>query len=688
VSGAFFETLGTKPVLGRWIADADDHPGAPVTFVISHGLWQRQFGGRADVIGREIRPNGLTATIVGVMPASFRFPGEDVELWTAIRDEMDGTPRNVRFWAVFGRLAPGKTIAQASAEVGAFARRLEEAYPNTNRGWRVTLVPALDALTTRARDGLLLLFAAVIVVFAVAVINVAGLLASRHAARGRELAVRVAVGATAPRLIRTAMFEGAWLGAGGLALGLTMAVPAISLLRASAPASLPRAADIGLHWPVLWLAASAMALLILASGCAPLIRTARRRRTVDVREGGLGPTSTPRTAAGTGLVVVQIALAFVLLAGAALLVRSFMRVTAVDPGFRPDRLATFRVFLGPPAYRTIESQRQFAERALDALRRTRGVKHAGAVSQPPFDTEGAGTSQRFVIEGRGYESGAQPSLNYRTADAGYREAIGLRLISGRWISPDDRTGSPDVIVVNQTFARQFFPNRDPIGARIRWADTKAQGPLTIVGVVGDVATNGLERGETPVAYGPYSQRPFPFLRWLTFVVRTAGDPEPAAAGIRTALQSVDPRQPVFGIRTMDQIVGRSLAERRFSLLLMSSFAALTVLLATLGLYGMLAQRVELRRREIGVRMSLGATAGRVFGLVVRQGLSIVGAGLACGITASYLLSGLMESLVFGITAEDTPARLVVAVLVAAVGLLACLIPAGRAARVDPIASLK
>ncbi|HEY7475843.1 MAG TPA: ABC transporter permease [Vicinamibacterales bacterium] len=688
VSGGFFETLGTRPVLGRWLTAADDRAGAPVTFVISHALWQRQFGGRADVIGREIRPNGLTATIVGVMPASFRVPGEDVELWTAIRDEMDGTPRNVRFWSVFGRLASGISIDQASADVAGLAHKLEAAYPNTNRGWRVTLVPALDALTTRARDGLLLLFAAVIVVFAVAVFNVAGLLSSRHAARGQELAVRVAVGATTFRLMRTAMLEGAWLGVAGLVLGLALAVPAVSVLRASAPASLPRAADIALHWPVLWFAAAAMAVLILAGACAPLLRSARRRRTIDVREGGPGAATTPRIAAGAGVVVVQIALAFVLLAGAGLLARSFMHVIDVDPGFRPDRLLTMRVFLGPPTYRTIESQRQFADRALGVLRRTPGVTHAGAVSQPPFDTEGGGASQRFVIEGQGYESGAQPSLTYRTTDAGYLEAVGLRLLKGRWLSQDDRTGATDVVVVNQTMVRQFFANRDPIGARIRWADTKAQGPLTIVGVVGDVATNGLERGETPVAYGPYSQRPFPFLRWLTFVVRTAGDPEPAAAGIRTALQSVDPRQPVFGIRTMDQIVGRSLAERRFSLLLMSSFAALTVLLATLGLYGMLAQRVELRRREIGVRMSLGATAGRVFGLVVRQGLSIVGAGLACGITASYLLSGLMESLVFGITAEDTPARLVVAVLVAAVGLLACLIPAGRAARVDPIASLK
>jgi putative ABC transport system permease protein len=688
VSGAFFETLGTKPVLGRWIVDADDRPGAPVTFVISHGLWQRQFGGRADVIGREIRPNGQTATIVGVMPASFRFPGEDVELWTAIRDEMDGTPRNVRFWAVFGRLAAAITIAQANAEVGGLARRLEETYPNTNRGWRVTLVPALDALTTRARDGLLLLFAAVVVVFAVAVINVAGLLASRHAARGRELAVRVAVGATAPRLMRTAMFEGAWLGVGGLVLGLAMAAPAVSLLRAWAPASLPRAADIGLHWPVLWLAASAMALLILASGCAPLIRTARRRRTVDVREGGLGPASTPRTAAGTGLVVVQIAFAFILLAGAALLVRSFMRVTAVDPGFRPENLATFRVFLGPPAYRTIESQRQFAERALDVLRRTPGVKHAGAISQPPFDTEGAGTSQRFVIEGQAYQSGAQPSLNYRTADAGYLEAIGLRLIGGRWISPDDRTGSPEVIVVNQTFAQRFFPNGDPLGARIQWADTNAQGPLTIVGVVGDVATNGLERAETPVAYGPYSQRPFPFLRWLTFVARIDGDPEAAAGSLRAAVQSVDPRQPIFAVRTMDQIVARSLSERRFSLLLMAAFAGLTVVLATLGLYGMLAQRVELRRREIGVRMSLGATGGRVFALVIRQGLIIVAAGVGLGAAASYALSGLMDSLVFGIAPEDGTVRIVVALLVAGIGLIACLIPARRAARVDPIVSLR
>ena len=682
VSGGFFETLGTAPLLGRWISDADDRAGAPQVFVISYGLWQRQFGGRANVIGKEIRPNGLRTTIVGVMPASFRFPGEDVEIWTAVRDEMDGTPRNVRFWSVVGRLIHGVTVTQAEAEVRAFAGQLEERHPDTNRGWRVTLVPALAALTTRARDALMLLFGAVVMVFAVAVINVAGLLASRRTARGREVAVRVAVGATTARLVRHALFESAWLGTAGLGLGLALAVPAVSLLRALAPASLPRATEIGLHWPVLALAAAAMAVLVIASACAPLMPGFLRRHTNPARAGGLISRATPRLRGRAGLVIVQIALAFVLLAGTALLTRSFVRVTGVDPGFRVDRLLTMRVFLGPPVYRTIESQRQFADRALENLRQTPGVSGAGAVSQPPFDTEGAGTSQRFLIEGRSYESGGQPSLSYRSADAGYRETVGLKLIRGRWITSDDRSDSPAVLVVNETMARQFFRDKDPVGARIAWADTKAQGPLTIVGIVGDVATNGLERAEPPVAYGPYTQRTFPFLRWLTFVVRTDAAPAASAAGVRAAIQSVDPRQPIFAVRTMDEIVARSLAERRFSLLLMASFAALTVVLAALGLYGMLAQRVDLRRREIGVRLSLGATPRNVFGLVVRQGLTIVGTGLAIGLTASYVLSGLVESLLFGITAQDTLARLAVVLLLMSVGVVACLIPARRAARVE------
>ena len=689
VSGGFFETLGTKPILGRWITPADDHAGAPATFVISHALWQRQFGGRADVIGREIRPNGQAATIVGVMPASFRFPGEDVEIWTAVRNEMDGTPRNVRFWAVFGRLSDGVTVEAATAEVRELSRQLEAAYPNTNRGWRATAVPALDALTTRARDGLLLLFGAVVMVFAVAVINVAGLLASRRTARRRELAVRVAVGATTPRLVRHALFESAWLGGAGLLLGLILAIPAVSSLRSAAPPSLPRAADIGLHWPVMWLAAAAMGLLILASGCWPVAGNLwRRQRPASIRDGGLGHAPTRRVRAGAGLVVVQIALAFVLLSGAALLVRSFVRVTAVDPGFRVDHLLTMRVFLGPPTYRSIESQRQFAERALEILRRTPGVKDAGAVSQPPFDIEGSGAAQRFVVEGRTYDSGAQPSLNYRTADAGYAQTIGLRLMRGRWITPEDRADSPKVLVVNQTMARRFFPDSDPIGARLTWVDSPAQTPLTIVGVVADVATNGLERAETPAAYGPYTQRVQPFLRWLTFVVRTEGDPAAVAGALRAGMQAVDPRQPIFAMRTMDEIVARSLAERRFSLLLMAAFAGLTVILATLGLYGMLATRVEQRRREIGVRMSLGATGRGVFNLVVRQGVSIVAIGLAIGVATSYALSGLVESLIFGITPEDGVSRAAVVLLILAVGTAACLIPARRAARVDPITALR
>jgi putative ABC transport system permease protein len=262
------------------------------------------------------------------------------------------------------------------------------------------------------------------------------------------------------------------------------------------------------------------------------------------------------------------------------------------------------------------------------------------------------------------------------------------LIRGRWITRDDRPDSPNVIVINQTLARQFFQDGDPIGARIKWADTTAQPPLTIVGIVGDVATNGLERAEPPVAYGPYTQRVLPFLRWLTFVVRTNADPAAATSVVRAALQSVDPRQPVYAVRTMDEIVARSLAERRFSLLLMTSFAALTVVLATLGLYGTLAQRVERRRREIGVRMSLGATSGQVFGLVVRQGLTMIAVGLTLGVIASYVLGELISSLLFGITSHDTLARLVVSLVIVIIGIAACLIPARRAARVDPILALK
>jgi putative ABC transport system permease protein len=471
-------------------------------------------------------------------------------------------------------------------------------------------------------------------------------------------------------------------------IGVALAIPAVSMLRAAAPASLPRAADIGLHWPVFALAAAAMSSLIVVSGCGPTLIGVPRRRAVAVREGGLGPAPTSRARGGSALVVVQIALAFVLLAGAALLVRSFIRVTAIDPGFRVDHLVTMRVFLGPPLYRTIESQRQFADRALEALRRAPGVIAAGLVSQPPFDRGGAGTSQRFVIEGRSYEAGAQPSLSYRIADPRYLEAAGLALKRGRWIAAGDGPDAPGVLVVNEAMARRFFPGGDPVGARITWPDSQAQGAVTIVGVVGDVATNGLERAEPPAAYAPYAQRVLPFLRWMTFVIRTEADPAQSAGAVRARVQSVDPRQPIYAVQTMDDIVSQSLAERRFSLLLMTAFAGLTVGLATLGLYGMMAQRVERRRREIGVRMSLGASGRGVFALVLRQGLSVVALGLAAGLAASFALSGLIESLVFGITPGDGVARLAVAALILAVGTIACLIPARRAARVDPILALR
>ena len=669
VDGGFFPTLGTTPIRGRWLDASDDHASAGENVVISYGMWQRLLGGRDDAVGRVLRLNGVATTVVGVMPAAFRFPDEDVDLWAAIRDEMNGTPRNVRFWSAFGRLKPGVRLEQANADLQAIAANLAASFPDSNRTWSVKLLPALETLTTLVRDNLRLLLGAIVLVFLVAVVNVGGVLASRRASRAREFKLRAAIGATRARLARVTLFETAWLGATGLAAGLLAAWPAVALLRHWAPASLPRVNEIALAWPVIALASAAMLVVVLVTSFVPLGNAGRGR---------------------SGLVVIQVGLAFVLLSGAALLLRSFIRVVNVDPGVSTERVMTMRVFLGPPTYRSIEAQREFTARALDAIRATPGVEAAGVISQPVFDTEGSGSSQRFEIEGRSYEAGSTPSLMYRVTDPGYFDAMGMTLRAGRNLATSDLASSPLVVVINEAMARRYWPDGGAVGARFRWADNaKSQTQMvTIAGIVNDVATNGFEEAEPPAAYAPYTQRTVPFLRWLTVIVRTTGAPEGSVSAVRAVLQAVDPYQPIFAVRTMDEIVARAVSERRFALTIMTTLAALTVLLALLGLYGTLAHRVESRRREIGVRLSLGATRAMVVSLVLREGARLVIVGLLLGWAASYAVGRMIQSLLFGISPSDIGTRVLLGAALLSLGLIACLIPARRASRVDPMIALR
>jgi len=685
VSGSFFPLLGLRPLHGRWIDETDDRLGGAEVVVLSHGLWQRVFGGDPAAVGGHLMLNGRSAEVVGVMPPAFAFPFEDLELWAPMLGEMEGVPRNSRFFSTIGRLRDDVPRVEAQAEVERLAAALERQHPGTNRDWRPVLIEALPALTTDARPRLLLIFAAVLVVLLVACVNLAALLVSRTAARQRELAVRVALGAGRWRLGRILLCDAGWLGIAGLAGGWLIAAPSLALLKALAPEALPRVDTVSLSWPVAALAAASMVVFVGVGAVAPLA-TLRPHRvvrpgsaTVAGRAGGLGRRV---------LITVQIAGAFALLIAVGLLGRSFARVLDVSPGFDAANLITLRVFLTPPAYRTIEQQIDFVSRGLEALRHSPGVIAAAAVTQPPFDAQGAGTTLPTAVEGRTYAPGTQPIVAYRGVSAGYFATVGLPVLDGRPILETDRRGAPLVGVINRAMADQLWPGERPIGRRFEFADGRNAGWITVVGVVGDVATDGLEMRESPAVYTPYGQRSLPFLRWMTLVVRTNGDPGTAVASVRARLQQVDPQQPIFAVTTMEATMARSMAERRFAVVLMTVFAGLAIVIAALGVYGMLAQQVASRAREIGVRLALGARPGQVFATVIREGAGVSAVGVALGAGLTAVAAPLIESSLFGITTADPTTYGGGLLAIALMTVVASTMPALTAARTDPIGTLR
>jgi putative ABC transport system permease protein len=685
VTGEFFALLQTRPLLGRVVEPDDDRAGASEVALLSHRLWRQHFGGDPAIVGRELRLNGLPTRVIGVMPPAFRFPAEDVEVWLALRDELDTVPRNGRFLLTIGRLKRGISTTAADADLRAIAGGLATSFPDSNKDWVPVVTPALPALTEQARPRLLLLFAGVAVVLLVACVNVAALVGSRGVARAREFAVRSALGAGRVRLLRVTFLESAWLSASGLLLGLAIAWPAIGWLRSIAPQDIPRLDGVTLSWPVMAWAALVMMIFALAGAIAPLVR---------LRRGGLAWLRGSTVAGGAaewgrrGLVAAQVAGAFALLVAAGLLVRSFTRVLAVDPGFDPANVALVRVFLTPPTYRTVESQRDFVARAVDHLRTMPGVSAAAAVSEPPFDNNGTGTSLEIGVEGETYAPGSRPQARYRATSPDYFRTIGIRVIDGEAFTDAHREGTTPVVVINHTMAERLWPGRRAVGQRLEFADGRNAGWQTVIGVVNDVATDGLEVREPATVYAPFRQRTLPFLRWMTFVVRTTNDVDGELAAIRRRLQEVDRNQPLYGVTTMATVIGRSVAERRFSLSLMTAFALLTLVLATIGLYGALAQAVARRVREIGVRLAIGAKPGEVFRLVVSDGLTVVAAGIVGGAALSWLAAARIESLLFGVPSRDGVTYAVIAAILIGAGFVACVAPAARASRVDPVKALR
>jgi putative ABC transport system permease protein len=696
LNGAFVSTnllalLGVKPVLGRYFLLEEEQPDRARVVLLSHGLWQRRFGGDPQLIGQALTLNGQNCTVVGIMPPGFQFPSDETEIWRplAITAENRGEgERGSRWLSAVARLKPGVTQQQGQADLETLASNLRREYPNYyggNSGWGINLFSLRAELAGEVGTALPILLAVVGCVLLIACANVANLLLARATARQKEIAVRAALGAHRWRIIRQLLSESLLLALAGGALGVLLALWSNEQLIKLGPRELSGGGPVGVDLRVLLFTLLVSLLTAVLFGLAPAWQATRLNLNEALKEGGRN-ASAGRGRLRNLLVVGEIAVALVLLLGAGLVLKSFYRLLQVDPGFDPANVLTLRLALSPEQYPEGRQQRAFYEQVLSRIEALPGVQAAGAVHNLPMS--GSGNTRNFAIEGL-----PEPQLNvdFYQASPHYFSAMGMRLVNGRFFTHDDREEQPRVAIINETLQRRFFPNQDPLGKRIKLGNPTGPFPwLSIAGVVRDVKQNELDEETKPALYVHYLQPPLPNWRFqsLYLTVRTQSDPLNLLAAVRGAVQALDKDQPIYRVATLEQLLRRSLAARKFSMLLLALFAALALALAVIGLYSVLAYAVTQRTREIGIRLALGAQASDVLKLVVQQGMALTLMGVALGLVASFGLTRLLKTLLFGVSATDPVTYVAIVLLLAGVALLACFVPARRATRVDPLVALR
>lgn len=689
VSASFFQVLGVRPALGRFLVREEDAPGAAKSVVLSHGLWRDRFGADAAVVGRQVRLNGTEYTVVGVAPAHFEDPGLGVgaagepRLWRSPPANWteEGRGRGTRFLAVVGRLREEVPLARARAEMAGVMRRLEALDPQANRDRAARVVSLKEEMVAPVRPMLLVLLTAVGGVLLVACVNVANLLLARHTGRRRELVVRAAMGASRARLVRQLLVESLLLAFVGGAAGVALAWFAAGALVKLAAGELPRLQSAGLDAGVLGFAV----LLSLATGvlfgAGPALHAARGDLQADLREAGAGTGDRGQRRFRQLLVAAEVALTVVLLAGAGLLLRSLIRLQQVDTGIEPAGVLTLSLFPPSSGYETDERMAEFYTRVLGGMDVLPGVETSGAVNVLPMS--GGFWQSGFEIEGRPASGGDDPSAALRAASPGFFRALRIPLVRGRGLTPSDVYGAPPVAVVNRTAARRYWPGADPVGGRIVVSGTARE----VVGVVGDVRESPTDPVE-PAVYIPHAQAPSWLTRFSAVVVRGGGGAASLAPAVRRTVWSVDGRVPVSQVRTMDAVVAETLAQPRFRTVLLLAFGSVAFVLAIVGVYGVIAYNVAQRTRELGVRMALGAGPRDVRWLVLRQGLPPVAVGLVVGLMAAVGAGRLVSSLLFGVDAADPLIFAAVPLVLLAASFAAGWLPARRAAAVDPIVSLR
>jgi predicted permease len=684
VSAEFFSLFRTNPIQGRWIVAGDTQQSSASVAVISHELWQRRFGGAANVVNSEIKIRGKSTTIVGVMPAGFNYPN-DCELWVAFTPDLATEPRDNRYVNVVGRLKPNVLLVQAQTELDTINQRLSQTYPVTNTGWGVKVTELRERMVGELRTSLLLLLGAVAVVLLIACANVANLLLARAAYRQKEIALRTALGASRIRIVRQLLTESVLLSLVSGLIGLGLSVWLLKLLIAISPANSPRIEEIGIDWRVFTFALGVTILAGLLFGLVPALHTSRPDLNDTLKESGRqgGPGSS-RNRVGSFLIVSEIALSFMLLASAGLLIKSFINLRRTDPGFTAGNVLAVRLAVTSPTYNSNEKRAQLYRQLVDQVKATPGVQSVGAILSLPLGGDTFNLGRSVVREGDVEIPENSVNSQHLVITGDYFQTLRIPVKIGRDFNDQDNLDSVKVAIVNEKLAQRLWPGENPIGKRFHvWRDEKFS--REVVGVVGNTKQS-LDEEATNQTYIPYAQDP----TWstLTFVVRTAGEPAAFADSVREALRSVDKTLPTYNLKTMDEVVATNAAPRRLPMLLLTAFAGVAMLLAMLGIYGVTSYYVMQRTHEIGVRMALGAQVNQILRLVLKQGLVLVIVGVGIGVVGSWFATRLMASLLFGVSVTDSVTFVGVAVLLMIVALLACYIPARRATKVDPMVALR
>lgn len=684
VTEGFFEMLGVRPLIGRLFLPEEHHEGRNLVSIFSYGFWQRNFGGDPHIVGRTVIMDGKPFQVIGVMPQGFQFP-TDCEMWAPFAFDTPATAgRDYRRMRVVGRLKPGVTLGQAQADMSAIAERLAEELPDAYHGWGVQLVTLTQQEVGHIRPTLLVLTAAVAFVLLIACANVANLLLARAVAREKEIAIRTALGASRGRLVRQLLVESVVLALAGGILGIVFAIWGVRLLLALDPTAIPRAPEIHVDALVLAFTFALCVVTGLVFGLAPALQNTRVNMHDALKDGGRGSTSGMRRNRFRSILVVsEVALGMVLLIGAGLMARSFRELIVVHPGFDPGNVLTMQIALTDISYGPPERRVGFFEDLTRRIEQLPGVQSVGAVNMIPLG--GSNNTVGFWMEGQDTgDSAARIYSNNRVVTPDYFKAMGVPLISGRWFTWSDRKDTPNVILINDTFARQLFPKGDALGKRLT-LDLGYPWRGEIVGIVGSFRQSSLTDEPRRDLFTPLAQTA---IAGMTFVVRAAGEPAALSAAIRKQVNAIDPRVPVYNVRTMSDVVASSVSEPRLRTALLSLFSLAALVLASLGIYGVIAYSVTERRHEIGIRLALGAQPSDVLLMVVGQGLMLALIGLAVGTGAALVLTRLLRRFLFGVSETDPLTFATAALLFLIVAFLASYVPARRALRFDPMFELR